>query len=99
MVKVSSFEIEGLVLIFRSSDHLPPHFHVRKGNQWEIRVVIETSTFANGLDYSYKFPKNRSRKFRGLSTKEEAEILRCVILHKELLLLEWQEKVNTGELI
>ncbi|MBA2663238.1 MAG: DUF4160 domain-containing protein [Bradymonadaceae bacterium] len=38
MGKVDSFAIPGLELLFYSSDHPPPHFHVRKPGEWEIRV-------------------------------------------------------------
>jgi len=98
MVYVSAFTIQGLELIFHSSDHPPPHFHV-KGGDWEIRVFIETSTAQVGLHYTYKFPKNFSKKFRGLSKHKEVELLLQVIKYRRELLYEWQEKVRSGEMI
>ncbi len=99
MGKVSAFSVAGLGLIFRSSDHHPPHFHVQSGRNWEIRVYIDESTEANGLSYDYKFPKKQSKKFRGLSSAQEQELLASVIANREALLTEWEEKVNPTELI
>lgn len=99
MGRVSAFTIDGLVLIFRSSDHHPPHFHVRCGWDWEIRVYIDTSNAENGLHYDYKFPKNPPRKFRGLTPAREQELLTRVIENRAALLIEWEEKVVPTELI
>ena len=99
MGKVSAFSVAGLNLIFRSSDHLPPHFHVQKGTEWEIRVYIDQTTQAHGLSYDYKFPRNRSRKFRGVSAAEEAELLKNVVQYRTELLTEWEQKVSPTELI
>lgn len=99
MVRVAAFSIEDLQLIFRSSDHLPPHFHARKGAEWEIRVFIDTSTRENGLDYNYKFPKTISRKFRGLPKDKEQQLLESVIKYRRDLLVEWQMKVSSGEIV
>lgn len=99
MGKVAAFEIAGLTLIFRSADHHPPHFHVRKDRDWEIRVYIDTSTEENGLSYDYKFPKNRSSRFRGLSAYEEKQLLANVIQFRIALLSEWEQKVSPTEVI
>jgi hypothetical protein len=99
MVYVSAFTVQGLQLIFHSLDHAPPHFHVRSSRDWEIRVFIDTSTKESGLDYNYKFPKNISKKFRGLSKDNESELLEKVIKHKVQLLHEWEEKVSSGEML
>lgn len=99
MGRVAAFAMASLTLIFRSSDHHPPHFHARKGREWEIRVYIDGSTAAAGLAYDYKFPKNRSKKFCGLSADEAKELLENVIQHREALLTEWEQKVNVREVI
>ena len=93
MGRIGEFNIEGLQAFFRSSDHRPPHFHVKKAGKWEIRVYILTSS-KNGLDYSFKFPKNKSAL---LSSQEEKEILGFVIDNREKLLLDWQTKVIVKE--
>ncbi|MBP7861192.1 DUF4160 domain-containing protein, partial [bacterium] len=56
MGKLSAFRIRGLTLTFNSLDHKPPHFHVRSGDDWEIKVNIQDSTEKRGLVFQYKFP-------------------------------------------
>jgi hypothetical protein len=41
--KVESFEISGLSCWFWSNDHDPPHFHVKKHGEWEIKVKFTES--------------------------------------------------------
>jgi len=38
VANVSAFEISGLKSWFWSNDHEPPHFHVKKTGEWEIKV-------------------------------------------------------------
>ena len=38
MATVRPFEIPGLKLWFWSFDHEPPHFHVKRKGEWEIKV-------------------------------------------------------------
>lgn len=99
MGKLSMFQIKGLTLSFNSLDHKPPHFHVRSGTDWEIKVNIVESDAGRGLVYQYKFPKNRSNKFEGLSSKQERELLNKVIEHRVALLAEWETKVDQKEII
>ncbi len=40
---IDAFNISGLEIYFRSNDHPPPHFHVRRSGEWEIRVFIVKS--------------------------------------------------------
>ena len=40
MGKVEAFTLEGLELWFNSSDHLPPHVHIKRRGKWEIRVFF-----------------------------------------------------------
>ena len=92
MVKVENFYIYGLEAFFRSNDHYPPHFHVKKKGEWEIRVYIITSTAK--LHYSVKFPKNKQHF---LSSKEKKLILDFVIKNREKLYLAWETKVYIKE--
>ncbi len=92
MVKVENFYIHGLEAFFRSNDHHPPHFHVKKQGEWEIRVYIITST--EKLHYSVKFPKNKKQL---PSSKEEKSILYFVINNREKLYLAWETKVCIKE--
>jgi hypothetical protein len=91
--KIEEFSLKGLQAFFRSSDHHPPHFHVKKSGRWEIRVYILTSS-KNGLDYSFKFPKNKSVT---LTSKEEKAILGFVTSNREKLLLDWSTQVCVRE--
>ena len=40
MGKVGCITLAGLSLWFNSNDHLPPHFHVNKTGEWEIRIYF-----------------------------------------------------------
>lgn len=91
--KIEEFNLEGLEAFFRSSDHDPAHFHVKKKGAWEIRVYILTPK-EEGLHYSFKFQKKGSP-----SSKEEKAILNFVIKHREKLLLDWQTKVCVREIM
>ncbi|MEM9275611.1 MAG: DUF4160 domain-containing protein [Cyanobacteria bacterium P01_F01_bin.143] len=92
MVKVENFHLHGLEAFFRSSDHYPPHFHVKKKGYWEIRVYIITST--SKLHYSVKFPKNNKQL---PSSKEEKLIVDFVRENREKLYIEWEAKVCVKE--
>jgi hypothetical protein len=91
--KIEEFSFRDLQAFFRSSDHLPPHFHVKKSGSWEIRVYILTSS-KDGIDYSFKFPKNKSVT---LTSKEEKAILAFIIKNREKLLLDWSIQVCVKE--
>ena len=93
MGRVGGFNLNGLEAFFRSNDHRPPHFHIKKKGEWEIRVYIIT-TQKNSFDYSFKFPKNGSKK---ISSKEKKEIIKFVIKNRESLLLSWEEQVCIKE--
>jgi hypothetical protein len=87
--KVECIEISGLDLWFNSSDHFPPHIHVRKRGAWEIRVFFMTST-ETYLDASVKWVL----KGRGPTSNEAGEILRRVLRHRTALYGEWEKKVS-----
>ena len=86
MGQVEAFELEGLKLWINSSDHLPPHFHVSRRGQWEMRVFfLECSE--NNLVFEIKW----SRK--GPSAADRAAILGPVLEHRVALMQEWEQKV------
>ncbi|MEM9275251.1 MAG: DUF4160 domain-containing protein [Cyanobacteria bacterium P01_F01_bin.143] len=93
MGKVGGFNLDGLEAFFRSSDHRPPHFHIKKAGEWEIRVYIVTTTKSN-LDYSFKFPKNNSKS---INSKEQKKIINFVINNRGSLLLDWETQVCVKE--
>ncbi|MFU8805113.1 MAG: DUF4160 domain-containing protein, partial [Bradymonadaceae bacterium] len=81
MGKVDAFAIEGLTVFFYSSDHRPPHIHIKKVGEWEMRVYFITST-EDELDYEIKWPKTSG----GPRRKVIGEILEQVLAHKAELL-------------
>jgi hypothetical protein len=91
--RIEGFSFQGLQAFFRSNDHRPPHFHVKKPGSWEIRVYILTSS-KNRLDYSFKFPKNNSVI---LTSQQEKAIFDFVASNREKLLSDWQTQVCVKE--
>lgn len=78
---------------FNSSDHWPPHSHVEcTSEDWEIRVMIETTTDSE-LDYNFKFPSTRKEAIFGRFQKE---LRTLVVEHREALMKEWETKVSRG---
>ena len=86
MGRVEAFTLEGLNLWINSSDHLPPHLHVGRRGQWEIRVFFLECTHGNLVD-------ERKWGRRGPSATDRAAILRAVLEHRVALLEEWERKV------
>ncbi len=93
MGRIEYLNYQGLQAFFRSNDHHPPHFHIKKAGIWEIRVYILTSS-TNGLDYSFKFPKNQSVI---LTPKDKKTNLLFVTSNREKLLLDWETQVCVKE--
>lgn len=87
MGKVSAFSIAGLDLWFNSSDHLPPHFHARKSDCWEIRIYFLLSR-EGYLDYKVKWCRKR------IQGPELDAILHQVLKVRGELLKEWEQKVT-----
>jgi hypothetical protein len=82
MPKVECFEIPGLLCWFWSHDHNPPHFHVKKEGEWEIRVrFTEADMFELiwGDEPSCKIMRKLEEAVRG---------------NRDNLLAEWEAKVN-----
>lgn len=89
MPKVQAFSISGLEVRLYSSDHLPPHIHVRNVGEWEIRVYFLRCTRKH-LDYDVKWPPS----FGGPRSKTRKRILEKVLANKAALLEEWEAKVD-----
>jgi len=86
--KVDSFEIPGLELVFYSSDHPPPHFHVRKPDMYEIRVF-----FLNCTVRSLAMEVKWARGGKGPTALEVGIILSHVLANRVSLQEEWERKV------
>lgn len=83
MSLVTCFQIEGLRCWFYSNDHAPPHFHVQRPGEWELRVYFLEDA---GRMFEVKWgaaPKSRMlRRLAGLVEENRLQ-----------LLVEWETKV------
>ncbi len=86
MGKVDAFQLDGLVLLFYSNDHLPPHFHVIKRGSWEIRVYLLATT-QQELSFDLKWGA-------GPSGRDQQRLRVAVDAHRAALLAEWEAKVE-----
>lgn len=89
MGKVDCCSLEGYELLFHSNDHGPPHMHVRRPFEWDIRVALLLTTDRH-LEYQVAWP----RKLRGPDRSVRKRICALVVEHREALLDEWDKKVN-----
>lgn len=85
MAKIDCFEIAGLECWFWSNDHNPPHFHVKREGEWELKVNFLENDDEKmfGLEWG-DLPKSKVRK--GIKT--------LVIANRPALLVEWAAKVK-----
>jgi hypothetical protein len=89
MAKLTSFATAGLEMFFISLDHLPPHFHVHKPGEWEIRVFFLECT-EDHLSFEVKWPPT----FQRPPGKVGKNLLKLVLQHRGALLEEWEIKVG-----
>ena len=89
MGRVDAFTLDGLDLWFNSSDHLPPHIHVKRSGEWEIRVFFLLCT-----DGRLEFNRKWGRKDPPAAT--QATIREAVVKHRAALLGEWEQRVCKG---
>lgn len=79
--------------LFYSNDHEPPHIHVRREGEWEIKVLFLKCT-KDHLEYSFV---QRARDLKELLRKVQTEVLLEVFPVKDKLYKEWCEKVHKGK--
>ena len=84
MSNVDCIEIPGLVCWFWSNDHDPPHFHVKRQGDWELKV-----NFLIGEGDMFELQWGTSPKAKLLR-----RIAGAVAANRAALLAEWQAKVN-----
>jgi len=87
--RVDAFSIPGFDCRFPSLDHDPPHFHVRRTGEWEIKVRIMTTTLSH-LDWEPKWPPGFPGPHRAL----RRSLAGFVVQHRVALLDEWEQKVH-----
>jgi hypothetical protein len=84
MPRVECFEIPGLTCWFWSNDHDPPHFHVKREGEWELRVRF-TEDEAQMFELVWgKRPKSKLLR----------EIAKTVNERRAELLAEWEDNVT-----
>ncbi|MBU6175559.1 MAG: DUF4160 domain-containing protein [Planctomycetes bacterium] len=79
VARVTAFEIPGLTIWFWSNDHEPPHFHVKRRGEWEIKVhfLMDASSMVEIV--------------RGTpSRKDLKQIVLLSEQHRRELLEQWQ---------
>ena len=84
MPDVACFEIPGLKCWFWSNDHDPPHFHVKRQGEWELKVQ-----FAEGEAQMFELMWGDAPKSKVLR-----EIAKKVRENRVQLLAEWEANVN-----
>ena len=75
MATVTAFEIPGLTIWFYSNDHTPPHFHVKKAGEWELRVNFQLDDEMFEVKWSNRVISSRvKRKIRKLVEEHRADL-------------------------
>ena len=83
MARVTAFQIEGLKIWFWSCDHEPPHFHVKRRGEWEVKVcfLLSPDVMIEVVEVFGAGPSVRVLK----------NIIRLSELHRLELLEQWQQ--------
>lgn len=79
MAIVTAFQIAGLKIWFWSNDHEPPHFHVMRKGEWELKVsfMLASSEMIEVLGDA------------GPSQKVLKNLIQLTELHRLELLEQW----------
>jgi hypothetical protein len=83
--QVQCIAIEGLDLWFNSHDHVPPHFHVGRRGEYELRIFFLECT-ADELAFNVKWGGEPDARVL-------ADIRELVVKNRVPLLEEWERKV------
>ena len=81
MATVTAFQISGLKIWFCSNDHEPPHFHVKRRGEWEVKV-----SFLLAPDDMIEILGSGSP-----SKKELKTLTQLAVEHRLELLEQWQQ--------
>lgn len=85
MPDVQCVSLSGLEMWFNSRDHLPPHFHAEKKDDWEVKVMFMRQP--PDIELAWGSPSGRDKK----RLRESAE------RHRLELLTEWERAVCIRE--
>jgi hypothetical protein len=82
MAIIRAFKIAGLTIWFWSNDHEPPHFHVKRSGEWEVKVnfLLDRSEMIQFV-WSKKDPSKKLLK----------ELTSLAESHRVALLEQWEE--------
>ena len=87
MGKVECCSLPGYELRFNSLDHDPPHLHVHRVGEWEIKIDLRQTT-RRQLVWKPAWPKS----FPGPSVIVGRRLAALICDHREELLQEWGQK-------
>jgi hypothetical protein len=88
MPQVECIVFDGLEARLYSSDHEPPHFHLKRRGEWELRVYfLENERAMFETVWAKKVPA--VSVLRGIAKEVSAR--------RHALLLEWTQKVNKDD--
>jgi hypothetical protein len=90
--KLECLSFPGWDAWINSDDHDPPHFHLEKRGEWQVKVLFMRSP----PEFEFVYPRNK----RGLSGKDRKLVSRAVEQHRAELFREWRDKAlvrNPGE--
>jgi len=93
VAKVRACEFPGYDAWFNSADHLPPHFHLEKPGQWQIRVKFRSD---RSEMFEIVWPKNPKKKGGRPKQSELKEIAETVEAHRTALFEQWEQDVNVS---
>lgn len=84
MGKLDAFGIAGCTCVFHSNDHPPPHFHVKRPGEWDMRV------------YFLEDPPRCEMKFeiKKIPGTLRREVQQLAEIHRKALFEEWNAKVQ-----
>ena len=88
VARVDCIAVPGVELFFNSLDHLPPHFHALRPGEWEVRVYFLKER-AQMLDLKWRQ--------QGMTGATRRALTKLAEEHREDLLQEFDEKVNTDD--
>lgn len=95
MGRVDTVKFSGLKARFYSNDHLPPHFHLEKDGEWEVRVKFLFDREDDVFEICYGDGPNKKQRKLILQAIRQKSVSEDGPSAREQLLKEWEKKVST----
>lgn len=93
MPDVDAFVLDGFSLDMYggAAEHPPPHFHIRKGRDWELKVYFRECVLQNRLVFDVKWPDSRreSKNWCPLRKPHRKRLLELIIENIAELERQW----------